>query len=298
MMTAICGLTSPKQFAEYDPDTRSLRTWPDIGLWGSIEFSETLPKHGMTCGGAVFELLMSEHPTAGSGCSSLLPTPAAMNPNDGESVETWEARRQRVMMTAANGNGFGTPLAIAIQLLPSPRTSDANGAGAHGTGGPDLRTVVSTFPTPTANDWRGPNRTRRDDPARQTSLPDIVDLLPTPTSRDGKGANQRGDETCLTGALLPTPRAARGASGTETMYGLGAVRSDEGRPQGEVLLPTPTVMDYKASGGSTTSDVTLTDAIVRTSLGAHTNTRFDGGSGLSDDEPLHLLSGTLAADND
>jgi hypothetical protein len=297
MMNAICGLTSPKQFAEYDPVTRSLRTYPGIGLWGSIEFSETLPKHGMTCGGAVFELLMSEHPTAGSGCSSLLPTPAAMNPNDGESVETWEARRQRVMMTAANGNGFGTPLAIAIQLLPSPRTSDANGAGAHGTGGPDLRTVV--------------------------------DLLPTPTSRDGKGANQRGDDSCLTGALLPTPtatpygnnqsdspnaavrpsldgvvqllptpRAARGASGTETMYGLGAVRSDEGRPQGEVLLPTPTVMDYKASGGSTTSDVTLTDAIVRTSLGAHTNTRFDGGSGLSDDEPLHLLSGTLAADND
>lgn len=35
-----------------------------------------------------------------------------------------------------------------------------------------------------------------------------VGLLPTPTSRDGKGANQRGDETCLSGALLPTPNAA------------------------------------------------------------------------------------------
>jgi DNA (cytosine-5)-methyltransferase 1 len=32
-----------------------------------------------------------------------------------------------------------------------------------------------------------------------------VSTLPTPTSRDWKGHNQRGDDTCLTGALLPTP---------------------------------------------------------------------------------------------
>jgi hypothetical protein len=167
--------------------------------------------------------------------------------------------------------------------------SDTNGAGQHGTGGLDLRTTVA-------------------------------ELLPTPTSRDGKGANQRGDETCLPGALLPTPRAARGASGTETMYKLGAERSDTNRPQGEVLLPTPsvadgmgghltrsgdrsdelllpgvareiallptpTVMDYKASGGSSPSDVTLTDAVVRTRLGESTNPRFDDGSDSPDQLP-------------
>ncbi|MBK5248116.1 MAG: DNA cytosine methyltransferase [Actinomycetales bacterium] len=38
--------------------------------------------------------------------------------------------------------------------------------------------------------------------------------------------------------LLPTPRATRGGSGTETMYGLGAVRSDENRTQGQVLMPS------------------------------------------------------------
>lgn len=32
-------------------------------------------------------------------------------------------------------------------------------------------------------------------------------LLPTPTTRDHKGRNQRNDDTCLTGALLPTPRS-------------------------------------------------------------------------------------------
>jgi hypothetical protein len=150
--------------------------------------------------------------------------------------------------TTVNHDGQ-TGLAEQVNaLLPSPRTSDANGAGAHGTGGPDLRTVVSLIPTPSASlgEHRrdnGEDPEKRRAQGRQVSTADAMCFLPTPTSRDGKGANQRGDDTCLTGALLPTPRAARGASGTETMYELGAVRSDEGRPQGEVLLPTPAAHD-------------------------------------------------------
>lgn len=121
---------------------------------------------------------------------------------------------------------------------------------------------------------------------------------------------------------LPTPRASRGASGTETMYKLGAVRSNEGRTQGEVLLktptaqlsvnggsqhpnkrkagghgptladevehllPTPTAMDSRASGGSTPSDVTLTDLTVRTRFGATTNQRFAVGRTSSEGWPL------------
>lgn len=71
-------------------------------------------------------------------------------------------------------------------------------------------------------------------------------------------------------SLLPTPRATRGGSGTETMYELGAQRSDEERTQGVVLLPTPTSTDHKASGSAAyaktdTHNVgtTLTDAAVR-----------------------------------
>lgn len=48
--------------------------------------------------------------------------------------------------------------------------------------------------------------------------------------------------------LLPTPRAARGASGTETMYALGGKRDDTNRPQGEVLLPTPRATDGTKGG--------------------------------------------------
>jgi hypothetical protein len=265
MMNATCGLTSPKQFAEYDPVTRSLRTYPGIGLWGSIEFSGTLPRHGMTCGGAVLELLMSEHPTAGSGYSSLLVTPTAQ--------------------LAVNGGA---------------QHPDKRKDGGHG---PTLADQVEfLLPTPLAH-MNGASQREIDEGNPRSRLETEVALLPTPRATDGTkgGPNQRGSsgDLMLPSAvqLLPTPRAARGASGTETMYELGAVRSDEGRPQGEVLLPTPTVMDYKASGGSTTSDVTLTDAIVRTQLGAHTNLRFDGGNEPSDDAAPHLLSGTLEAGN-
>lgn len=63
-------------------------------------------------------------PTLADEVEHLLPTPAAMNPNDGEGFATWEARRLRVKATGKNGNGFGTPLAIAVQLLPTPKAGD------------------------------------------------------------------------------------------------------------------------------------------------------------------------------
>jgi hypothetical protein len=40
--------------------------------------------------------------------------------NDGEGLTTWLARRERVKLTAKNGNGMGTPLSIAAQMWPTP----------------------------------------------------------------------------------------------------------------------------------------------------------------------------------
>lgn len=64
----------------------------------------------------------------------LLPTPAAMNPNDGEGTASWLARRERVKLTANNGNGMGMPLAIAVQLLPTPSVADTQGGRKHRSG--------------------------------------------------------------------------------------------------------------------------------------------------------------------
>lgn len=71
---------------------------------------------------------------------ALLPTPSA-NPFEGE-PEPFLARQKRMKALGINGNGAGIPLAIAVRLLPTPRTTDMNGAGTHGAGGPDLRTVA------------------------------------------------------------------------------------------------------------------------------------------------------------
>lgn len=66
---------------------------------------------------------------------TVLPTPAACNPNDGEGPETWLRRREEVKARVGNGNGMGMPLAIAVQLLPTPNASDGTGGGQH----PDKR---------------------------------------------------------------------------------------------------------------------------------------------------------------
>jgi len=82
-------------------------------------------------------------------------------------------------------------------------------------------------------------------PGPLTAEPD-GSSLPTPTSRDYKGANQRGDDSCLHGALLPTPNAS--LIGPHGERGARTLESRQGK-QVELpdvigaLLPTPAVND-------------------------------------------------------
>lgn len=71
-------------------------------------------------------------PTLADEIEHLLPTPAACVANDGESTDTWLARRERVKLTAANGNGMGMPLTIAALLIQESTgvsTSSQSGGG-------------------------------------------------------------------------------------------------------------------------------------------------------------------------
>jgi hypothetical protein len=147
----------------------------------------------------------------------LLPTPAASMPNDGESLESWEARRQRNLAKGINGNGQGTPLAIAVKLLPTP---------------------ASSFPGTTAN-FR-PDGTPYSDGYGMTLL-DAVRLLPTPTAADSDRESEtygRGNPT-LKGALLPTPRASDGTKGGPNQRG----------SKGDLMLPS--AVAQLSSGAST-----------------------------------------------
>lgn len=136
-----------------------------------------------------------------SGVRPLLPTPVAHD--DGKSPEAHMAMkgrmpggaRDQITSLSVMARPAGETGKWDSALLPTQRTSDANGTGAHGDGGPDLRTSVAA-------------------------------LLPTPTSRYHKGRNQRDDETCLPGAvkMLPTPSAADGLGGHERR---GGARTEE-----------------------------------------------------------------------
>src|SRR5690554_4451205 len=108
----------------------------DLFSTHSDVYYSTWPSSGMTRNGSAYALPTPEHPTDGSGSSflptprasdgphggpnqrgskgdlmlssavhQLLPTPAAMNPNDGEGLGSWEARRLATKKRVGNGNG-------------------------------------------------------------------------------------------------------------------------------------------------------------------------------------------------
>ncbi|WP_166845095.1 DNA cytosine methyltransferase [Isoptericola sp. BMS4] len=108
------------------------------------------------------------------------------------------------------------------------RTPHPTGPGAEPTRG-----TVTLLPTPAVNDmgdgktlewwdeWapRQKSATGAPAPHGKSLAIEAQRMLPTPTTRDHKGHNQRGDTTCLTGALMPTPRASDGTHGGPNQHG-------------------------------------------------------------------------------
>lgn len=208
----------------------------------SVLFSETFPTSGTWDATGLYPLPTRGHRTVASGFSSLhgllptpmtvnrdvlLPTPSAGNFNDGESLESWEARRQANLAKGINGNGQGTPLAVAAQQLLKTPTAQlgVNGGSQHpdkrrqGGHGPTLADQVEhLLPTPNATDGKGGNvplgrdRGGRPRTIADADLPAAVALLPTPASADGNGngvsAAGREGSPSLAGMLLPTPTVA------------------------------------------------------------------------------------------
>ncbi len=182
-----------------------------------VPFLATFPPSGMMRNGRIYEPQMPEPRTSETESSSspgrpadvarLLPTPTAGNPNDGESLESWEARRQVNLAKGINGNGQGTPLGIvAQQLLKTPTAQLAvNGGSQHpdkrraGGHGPTLADQVEheLLPTPTAQlnahaEWRPgvqwwlQSRAARNLDGVVSGNTGEVSLLPTPVAVDGE----------------------------------------------------------------------------------------------------------------
>src|SRR5215475_13564509 len=74
------GRSSPDAFAYFDRAAYSWRTSQDSLLPGSATYSVTWPPAGIWADGFAYEVLTSARLIDASGCSSLLPTPSAMEP--------------------------------------------------------------------------------------------------------------------------------------------------------------------------------------------------------------------------
>jgi hypothetical protein len=110
---------------------------------GKTLLQPTLPPSGTMRNGAVYARRRSALPTSATAGSSsggtdpdLWPTPASSNPNDGEDIGSWETRRRATKERLGNGNGMGTPLAIAArkameQRWPTPSASDERNAASY-----------------------------------------------------------------------------------------------------------------------------------------------------------------------
>lgn len=140
--TAGYGRSSPASFASLDLDGSWLRTYRDSSVQATLM-------------GPPLARFSGTWPASGSmrgGTVYELPT--------------------SVLPTGGNGSSS----------LPTPRVSDANGAGRHGDGGMDLRTAL--MPTPTSRDWKD-GRNPSENVESNGLLGRVVPrLMPTPTAQD------------------------------------------------------------------------------------------------------------------
>lgn len=115
--------------------------------------------------------------------------------------------RQRWTATLGDLAGVGSTSSqpdglAAPALLPTPTSSDTNGAGAHGDGGLDLRTALTLLPTPAVNDM-GEGKT----------VDAWDEWTATMQARHGNGNGHGKSLSIEAQRLLPTPRAGDGEKG-------------------------------------------------------------------------------------
>jgi len=152
MTRATCGHTPFAYWSSQERRWDSSRTCLDFSQAATSEpFSETWPKRGSMRNGVCWEQTMSAPRIDASGCGywPTYQTPSVEDASRQGSAEGWREWEE-------DGRTTQCRLRNQVQGYPTPRVSDGNGAGEHGTGGPDLRTVIARG-TSTPQTWPSPD---------------------------------------------------------------------------------------------------------------------------------------------
>jgi hypothetical protein len=197
------GNTSRTSFATWDPSGLCWRTCQGSLLEEELpEFSGRWPSSGSMRNGAVCERQTLAPRTSATG-GSVWPTADASVAQDGESPETWLARRDRLKETKNNGNGCGTPLAMAAAMWPTAQAHDATtgktpeqvaAMRARGHGVSNLNEVSANWQTPATDSFRSRGWDRKDEMGLDQQAKWV-----TPRAGAGQNRNTTNPPSCAEG---------------------------------------------------------------------------------------------------
>jgi len=214
----------PKPLAKWSSARDAWET-SQVSICGhSAVFSETWPNSGMTHSGTAYALPTSARLTDASASLSLLPTPNTVDQSgstpgtlrveQGHQVDLRSAvidllptpdayqgtrgAAQEPAKRLAGGHQVTLQNVAEHQLMPTPMSSDGDGGvGHHGTGGPNLRTVVDEKLLPMTRAVQGETRNhtiyeRAGDKVNNLENA-LAPLLPTPMAmiEDSKSPEHR-----------------------------------------------------------------------------------------------------------
>ncbi len=143
-----------------------------------------------------------------SACSSSRwPTPDAQLFNDGQTAETFLARKERIKAKGYNGNGVGGSLAVIAGFWPTPQARDGKGtdrAQLRDSNSRPLNEMTAHWPSPTAlsfGDSHQPGNSR----SYNRTMEMAAGLWSTPAATDAaRGAHMVRSDTGAPNSNLPT----------------------------------------------------------------------------------------------
>ena len=140
---------------------------------------------------------------------TVWPTPSASNPNESETLESWQARRDRELAKGRNGNGFGMPLGVAVRLWPTPAAQNIKGPGTNQHSGPNLPQAVQRWATPKSSDGDGRGSAKGDRGIRRNLVDQVSSALNPEWVEMLMGLPQGW--TAIAGPLRPARTSTRGS---------------------------------------------------------------------------------------